>query len=390
MKFSWAIGLVLLAPVAALAQDSASSRIVPSARDMWGARDGCENIPGQAHNSADCSRIDRLDPDDVVPNKPISAMSGAELNMLRNQRILSATAGALEVVRSSSPQLTDAAVEGMIKLMATPTVAGNRIPRWTEGLCVKTQGLTPELNAAMDRRIRQVAAMVGAPVADVPCDLNVAVLFEADPPAALKEMAQANPLLFANSDNVATMRRPVQAWYVSMTEDLRGNVRPDVPNAPELCETVDTNIMEVGGGPLQGVQVISQARMRQALTDMARYCGARYTNLNRTKDGVKGLGFSVVTVVASAELLKDYPVATLADHIALLALSRVSDSDVCQPVQTVANLFKESCSPGARSTAITASDLAFLVALYRAVQRDSAVLQIGSIAGEMKRALDGR
>ena len=64
-----------------------ASRIIPQ-DDPYAARDGCINYPGLAHNSADCSRIDAWDPSWVVPNKPLSEMTGAEENMVRSYNIL--------------------------------------------------------------------------------------------------------------------------------------------------------------------------------------------------------------------------------------------------------------------------------------------------------------
>jgi len=56
------------------------------------ARDGCENIPGEAHNSADCSRIDASDIN-TADNRPSMDASGrptgASENARRNARILS-------------------------------------------------------------------------------------------------------------------------------------------------------------------------------------------------------------------------------------------------------------------------------------------------------------
>ena len=324
------VTLMPLPALAQMAQDNAISRMGPAPRDFWTARDGCENIPGQAHNSADCSSIDELDPNLVLPDKPLEKMTGAERNLWRSYFILSQTEAARRMIKGQALRLTDDALEGMVKNMAVPNSASGRIVRWTGGLCVRTQGLTPELNAVIDRRIRQIASMVGAPVADDKCSPNVPVFFEANPQAAVRERAQLNPQLFEASDgSPIAMLHPVQAWYASPTQGLRGN------------------------------------------------------------EGRAG-GFRAITVVASADLLKQHKPATLADYIALLALTRLSSSDACQPVQTIANLLKEGCTFAVRSDAMTAGDLAFLLALYRAVQRPSAASQLGAITNEMKRALEGR
>jgi hypothetical protein len=52
------------------------------------ARDGCINYPRRAHNSADCSLVLAWDPSWALPKKPLSQMTGAEENMVRNYIIL--------------------------------------------------------------------------------------------------------------------------------------------------------------------------------------------------------------------------------------------------------------------------------------------------------------
>jgi hypothetical protein len=225
-------------------------------------------------------------------------------------------------------------------------------------------------------------------VAEGECALNAAILFEANPEAALRQMAQTNEQLFTFSNSAPVMRRPVQAWYVTQTTDLRGNVQPDVPNPSVLCDSVDVDVVDAERDPVTGQVRINASKLRTAIADKSRYCGGRFSKLNRTGDGLTSSGFLAVTVVASADLLKDHEPATLADHVALMALTRLSDGEACQPTPTIANLLKQGCS--ARTETISGSDLAFLLALYRAPQRQSPVLQIGAIAGEMKRALDGR
>jgi hypothetical protein len=291
-----------------------------------------------------------------------------------NRRILSATATTLERVRLSAPPLSDEAVTGMIRSMSAPAVAGEGIARWTEGLCLRTQGLSPELNAAVDRRIRQLGSMVGAPIAEGDCTLNAAVLFEADPVAVLKDMARQRPRLFAGAGNAATLRYPVQAWYVvPPSGHLRGNARPNASIAPELCDT-DELVQGFSGGLVQN----SGPNLQKSLSKISRcYKQARKP------------GFGAVTVIASANLFQQHDPAAVVDYVAVLILSRVPDSDACQPVPSIVNLLKQGCSAVLRSDELTGSDLAFLVALYRAGQRN-AVLQVDSIASEMKQVLQGR
>jgi hypothetical protein len=63
------------------------TRIGP-ANDPSAARDGCMNVPGVAHSSADCSVMTWMDPNTVLPDKPLDQMSGAEENLIRNYNLL--------------------------------------------------------------------------------------------------------------------------------------------------------------------------------------------------------------------------------------------------------------------------------------------------------------
>ena len=65
-----------------------SSSRVGSPDDLLAAHDGCTNFPGVAHNSADCSVITWMDPNTVLPDKPVEQLSGAEENLIRSYNIL--------------------------------------------------------------------------------------------------------------------------------------------------------------------------------------------------------------------------------------------------------------------------------------------------------------
>jgi hypothetical protein len=102
---------IVLVPVAAFAQGSnAASRAESNANAGvpfnvrapqpnnshiaagTAARDGCVNVPGEAHNSADCSRIDASDintADNSFSRDLSGRPTGATENAARNARILS-------------------------------------------------------------------------------------------------------------------------------------------------------------------------------------------------------------------------------------------------------------------------------------------------------------
>jgi hypothetical protein len=93
-----------------------------------------------------------------------------------------------------------------------------------------------------------------------------------------------------------------------------------------------------------------------------------------------------VLIVAEPAKLLDYEVGTLADYIAMLALSQIQSLDSCQELPSILNLLVPDCSRTAKS--ITSGDLAYLRALYKMtptanfhVQRGEMMYQMGQTLG---------
>src|SRR4051812_11413076 len=87
--------VMTLLPLVALAQTNADP--TRGGRDPYragaggAARDGCVNVTGEAHNSADCSRIPANDRNTVMNSHSTDLSgrpTGASENAARNQRIL--------------------------------------------------------------------------------------------------------------------------------------------------------------------------------------------------------------------------------------------------------------------------------------------------------------
>ena len=76
------------------------------------------------------------------------------------------------------PDTPEVVAHDVIRSMAAPSLLLGTIGRWQGGLCPRTDGLSSRTsNNFVTRRIREVAALVGAPLADEPCKSNVEVLF---------------------------------------------------------------------------------------------------------------------------------------------------------------------------------------------------------------------
>jgi hypothetical protein len=86
--------------------------------------------------------------------------------------------------------------------------------------------------------------------------------------------------------------------------------------------------------------------------------------------------------------LADYEVGTLADYIAMLALTQLNSLDVCQQLPSVINLLAPNCpSP---PDAISESDLGYLRGLYSMSADGNLRMQQDGIAHQMKQSLRGR
>jgi hypothetical protein len=98
-------------------------------------------------------------------------------------------------------------------------------------------------------------------------------------------------------------------------------------------------------------------------------------------DGLRS-GFYHVIIAADPSKLLDHEVGTLADYIAMLALTQLSSLDICQNLSSVTSLLTQGCATSAQ--ALTVNDLGYLRGLYhmnpeRALrqQEDQIAWQIG-------------
>src|SRR5258705_7679881 len=107
--------------------------------------------------------------------------------------------------------------------------------KWVRPVCPVTTGLPQAMNKLVNDRVRAVAGMAGAPVAQkIPCAANIDIVFTRQPQALLDKVRKEHPALLgfhfvAQADNIATVRFPIQAWYTTETEDEHGLRQIDDP-----------------------------------------------------------------------------------------------------------------------------------------------------------------
>ena len=277
----------------------------------------------------------------------------------------------------------EAAVKKFVGAMTVPTRVAEKLARWKTGVCPITAGLRPEIAAFVSKRVKDIAAQVGAPVDDKEsCKPNIEIVFTTTPQALLDNVRILYPLVLGYHDNsaqaerLATVTRPIQAWYTTATQDLHGNPQVDGARTPGVTMQIMIEGLAPPGTP-----------PAPPISTTLNYPGAGIYNVtgNRLGDGLSSV-FTHVLIAAEPAKLLDHEVGTLADYIAMLALSQISSLDSCQELPSILNLLVPDCSRTAN--ALTAVDIAYLRGLYKMsptadfrVQRSEMMYQMGKSLG---------
>jgi hypothetical protein len=247
-------------------------------------------------------------------------------------------------------QLAGESVPNFIKSHGKPATLSGQLGRWVTEICPRTEGLAPAFNAFVAARIEAIAASVGAPHQwAAECRPNVGIYFTADPQALLDEVVKHAPQLLGfhyphQVKRLATVNRPVQAWYVTA---MRGSTGPDV-------------IDDIWGS-------LPPGRLGSRLM------------LGRSSLIV------FVLIVADSRKLAGYSVGSISDYIALLTLSRPASLDGCGQLPSIIDLMSPLCGVNSTATAMTAGDMAYLRALYSLNMEEPLSLQRADLQDKMVR-----
>ena len=290
---------------------------------------------------------------------------------------------ALESVTVTATKPSSAAIESFIFSHATATRMTGKLARWKTGICPLTTGLGPKFATYMSQRIRDVAASVGAPVdKDPACKTNIRIIFTTTPQALLDTIRKNSPSYLGYADNrqqydrLATVTHAIQSWYVTATGDVGGH--PEVDNPRPAGVSLDMPSMP-GTGP-GGIDSLPQG----AVTMNMPGASIKQVTGNRLGDGLSS-EFYMVTIVAEPAKLADFEMGTLADYIAMLALSQPGSLDGCEALPSITYLLSPGCNTIARS--ITDGDLAYLRGLYKMSPAGSLQVQRAEVRYQMEQTL---
>jgi hypothetical protein len=271
----------------------------------------------------------------------------------------------VESVTVVATKPSDATIKSFVETRAVPTRVLNKIARWTVKVCPQTIGMGDRYAKYVTQRILDIATAVGAPVnAEPSCRPNIEVVFTTTPQGLMDNVRKSAPGFLGYHDNshqadeLAKVTHPIQAWYTTESQDWYGNKMYESGNCSSLL-------------------VISGVPFPCAIYTKADG-GTRLNNAVTS-------GFFNILIVAEPAKLSDYEVGTLADYIAMMALSQAASLDGCQELPSISNMLAKSCA--SVTSRITDGDLAYLRALYRIKQGNVMSVQRDEMLYQMKKTL---
>jgi hypothetical protein len=264
------------------------------------------------------------------------------------------------VTVTATPLPHRSAVDEFIYSYPVPVRTTDKIGRWKTGICPVVEGLPPRFAAFITGRLTAIARNAGAPVnGDPKCRHNIEIVFTNTPQVLADDLRKNHRPYLGYFDNLnqatelATVKHAIQAWYLTATVGSNGFVRVDNPRADFLNGMNEGRVFYAGGG-------------------------GRLNN---------GISSSLHNVVIAADLSKlgEYEMGSLADYIAMLALSQPKSFDACWEVPSITNLLSKDCEPARKTATISDNDAAFLHGLYKMGAGDSVWAQRSEIRYFMER-----
>lgn len=257
------------------------------------------------------------------------------------------------------------AVRSFVQSRSTPGTRTNQIGRWYQKVCPLVTGLQSGSNKLVAREVLDLAREVGAPAAAdaKTCTINIEIVFTPDPQDLLDDIARVNRAelgYFPTSQRsrMTTFSRPIQAWYETGTRQTNCQP-PRGTDIPQPCDPSVTQLdADVGNVNLQP----------SGFTD-------------RLKKGLRS-EFGHVLIIVDSRNVARYSLSSIADYIAMLSLSRMTQLEDCASLASITELLASGCANTAPDT-LTAADRAYLQSLYATDLEAPLALERGDLGGRM-------
>jgi hypothetical protein len=251
----------------------------------------------------------------------------------------------------------NAIAHDFVRSFATPDILRVGIARWQTAICPDFEGLAPQFAQVMESRFRDIARQVSVAMKEKGCRPNLFVIFTTTPQAMLDALRKKS-LDTLGYHAVAAVAHPIQAWYETGITDLHGKTWRDQES--------------------WGITY-----------------GSNYTSFNGPQTQVWGWRFRqdatadllIATIIVDSTQAGKYMVGSVADYVAVLALSQTEDYDDCQLMPSITNLLTPNCDDKLKPDAITPADIAYLHGVYKMDAGATLQIRQDQIAAEMEKAI---
>jgi hypothetical protein len=278
-------------------------------------------------------------------------------------------------------------------VLATSATFEDQYAKWKRPVCPNVYGMSPAAKVMIERRIREVASQVGAPVdRNDPCTPNITVVVSPDPQASLDSIATSAPyLVTGGKKRQLRITQPIQAWYTTFRRDFSGLAQLDLPwedantagAAASLVSSENTTVATDPSGASSAGSGLSPTLSGSIESDIPRV---------RAQGGRLGTGvwpeMAGVVVIVDSKAIMGMTLGTLGDYFALLALSPSPVTGHCQIAPSITNMLA-NCASEVKSTSLTNVDLALLTGLYQTPEKPE-MIQKQRIIGAMRRTLEAQ
>ena len=287
------------------------------------------------------------------------------------------------------------AVARFVEASVTPTRMTGKTARWETPICVGLQGIKPEEAAYIVKRLKQNAADVRVRVnVKADCDPNIEIIFTDQPQGVMDQVKESQPDLLGHFDNtdardqLAIVRRPIQAWYRTATQDVRGQTYIDGSRATDAPVRGVTVMM-----PCANTSGNRQLQMRNGVQVFAgvpgSICPREFAAIKANtpgfalQDGLRSQ-FDHISIVVDTGKVAALKADAVTDYISMIALAQLSSLDRCRDLASITNLLVPGCAVSAES--LTVNDAAYLRGVYRADPTLAPAAQKGQIVSQMGKA----
>lgn len=255
--------------------------------------------------------------------------------------------------REVDESLAARAVNGVL---TTADTSEDQYARWKQPVCFNVYGLSPLAKYQVEKRMKAIAAQVGAPVDRAEdCTPTILIAFTTDQNATLQSIAEVRPWLLPGLGMIRNITRetmPIQAWYAIAVKGATGR----------------STLVYNGYDYEPQVTLVSQ--------------------FSRLSSGFE-TEIAAATLVVDSRAIMGMNLETLADHFALAALAQTRPTTRCRDFESIANLMK-GCDPSLTPDGISKIDLALLTGLYRTPDDTLQRVQRIRIMGNMRRTLESQ